>query len=68
VRAAIPAIGEALGIDTRGYLERFDRDLAAAKRKGEGHGEPPTVLFVVGRDPGGVANVDGAGAGPSSTS
>lgn len=63
VRSAIPAIGEALGVDTREYLARFDRDLAAAKRKGEGHGEPPTVLFVIGRDPGGVANVDGAGAG-----
>lgn len=63
VRAAIPAIGDALGVDTRGYVERFDKGLAAAKRKGEGRGEPPTVLFVVGRDPGGVANVDGAGAG-----
>jgi ABC-type hemin transport system substrate-binding protein len=63
VRAAILEIGDALAIDARGYLARFDRDLAAAKAKGEGHGEPPTVLFVVGRDPGGVANVDAAGAG-----
>ncbi len=63
VRAAIPAIGGVLGIDASEYLARFDRDLAAAKSKGEGRGEPPTVLFVIGRDPGGVANVDGAGAG-----
>jgi ABC-type hemin transport system substrate-binding protein len=63
VRAAIPAIGAALGIDTREYLGRFDRDLAAAKKKGEGRGEPPTVLFVIGRDPEGIANVDAAGKG-----
>ncbi len=63
VRAAIPAIGDALGIDTREYLARFDKDLADAKKKGEGRGEPPTVLLVIGRDPEVVANVDGAGAG-----
>lgn len=63
VREAIPAIGEALGIDARGYLERFDRDLALAKKKGEGRGEPPTVLLVIGRDPEAIANVHGAGAG-----
>lgn len=63
VRAAIPSIGAALGVDARAYLERFDRELAAAEAKGEGHGEPPTVLFVFGRDPGGVANVDAAGKG-----
>jgi ABC-type hemin transport system substrate-binding protein len=63
VRAAIPAIGAALGVDARAYLDRFDRDLAAAEAKGEGHGEPQTVLFVFGRDPGGVANVDAAGKG-----
>jgi ABC-type hemin transport system substrate-binding protein len=63
VRSAIGAIGEALGIDARAYLERFDRDLAAAKAKGEGHGEPPSVLLVIGRDLDGVANVDAAGKG-----
>lgn len=63
VRSAIEKIGEALGVDTREYLARFDRELAAAKRKGEGHGEPPKVLFVIGRDAGAVANVDGAGPG-----
>jgi len=63
VRHAMTAIGDALGIDTREYLARFDRDLDAAKRKGEGSGEPPKVLFVFGRDAGGVANVDGAGEG-----
>jgi iron complex transport system substrate-binding protein len=63
VRAAIGAIGAALGVDARGYLERFDRDLAAARAKGEGSGEPPSVLFVIGRDAEGVANVDAAGKG-----
>ncbi len=63
VRAAIGAIGDALGVDARAYLERFDRDLAAARAKGEGRGEPPSVLFVIGRDAEGVANVDAAGAG-----
>jgi len=63
VRAAIAGIALALGVDSTGTLARFDRDLAAARAKGEGRGEPPTVLFVVGRDPGGVANVDAVGAG-----
>lgn len=63
VRAAIPLIGDALGVDARAYLARFDGDLAAAKAKGEGRGEPPRVLFVFGRDAGGVANVDAAGKG-----
>jgi iron complex transport system substrate-binding protein len=63
VRAAIGEIGAALGVDAGAMLARFDRDLAVAKSKGEGRGEPPSVLFVIGRDPGGVANVDGAGVG-----
>lgn len=63
VRTAIAAIGAALDVDPVAAIERFDRSFAAAKRKGEGRGEPPTVLFVIGRDPGGVANVDGAGKG-----
>jgi iron complex transport system substrate-binding protein len=49
-------------VRTEEYLARFDRDLAAAKAKGEGRGEP-AVLFVFGRDAGAVANVDGAGPG-----
>ena len=63
VRLAIGEIGEALGVDASPRIERFDREFAAAKKKGEGRGEPPSVLFVIGRDPGGVANVDGAGKG-----
>jgi iron complex transport system substrate-binding protein len=64
VRAAIVAIGEAVGVPARAaeYAARFDRDLAAARAKGEGRGEPK-VLFVFGRDAGAVANVDGAGPG-----
>lgn len=64
VRAAIAAIGKALGVDERAreYLARFDRDLDRARRDGEGRGEP-RVLFVFGRDAGAVANIDGAGPG-----
>lgn len=64
VRAAILAIGRALGREAaaEAYVEDFDRQLAATRAKVAGL-PAPRVLFVFGRDPGVVANLDAAGPG-----
>ncbi|MGQ0615156.1 MAG: ABC transporter substrate-binding protein [Planctomycetaceae bacterium] len=62
VRAAILAIGRAVGIDPAPLLERFDHALAAATSRGESRTDR-SVLFVYGRDPGVAANIQAAGPG-----
>ncbi len=64
VRSAMLEVGRALALESRAValVERFERELAEARRPAAGK-QRPSVLLVFGRDAGAVANVSAAGPG-----